>query len=86
MLIDALSAKTYKFNEYRQNTTNCGFIAQELLSAMSDVGLDKDDFGAFVDVYGDGREYAIDYTQFVPIMWEEIKSLRNRILELENKG
>ena len=73
-----------KFNEYKPDVTNCGFIAQELLEAMANVGLSPNDFGAFVDIYGNGDEYAIDYIQFIPIMWEEIKTLRNRISELEN--
>ena len=83
-LLNVLSAKNYQFNKYRPDVTNCGFIAQELLESMSEVGLSPNDFGAFVDVYGDGREYAIDYTQFIPIMWEEIKTLRNKISQLEN--
>lgn len=83
-LMDVLSAKNYRFNDYRPDVTNCGFIAQELLESMYKVGLSPKDFGAFVDVYGDESEYAIDYTQFIPILWEEIKLLRNRISELEN--
>jgi hypothetical protein len=84
-LLDNLSAKTYKFNEHRTDVINCGFIAQEVLSALSDVGLSQKEFGGFVDVNGDGSEYALDYSQFIPIMWEEIKSLRARVFELENK-
>lgn len=84
-LLNTLSAKTYKFNEHRTDVTNCGFIAQEVLVALSDVGLTPEEFGGFVDVYGDGTEYALDYTQFIPIMWEEIKTLRARVSELENK-
>lgn len=82
-LIDKLSAVNYRYTTHRQNVVNCGFVAQDVLAALSEVGLTADEFGGFVDVYGDGREFALDYTQFVPILWEQIKSLKAKIKTLE---
>ncbi len=82
-LIDKLPAVNYRYTTHRQNVVNCGFIAQDVLAALSEVGLTADEFGGFVDVYGDGREFALDYTQFVPILWEQIKTLKAKIKTLE---
>lgn len=56
--------------------TSAGFFH---LAAMKEAGLDPADFGAVNDRYGDGTEYSLDYTQFIPIMWEIIKELRRKI-------
>lgn len=82
-LIDNLSAVNYRYTAHRQNVINCGFIAQDVLEALSEAGLTADEFGGFVDVYGDGRELALDYTQFIPILWEQIKILKAKIKTLE---
>lgn len=84
-LLDNLDAKTFYFNNYRTNIKNCGFIAQEVLKALTQSGLSPEDFGGFVDLNGDGTDYALDYSQFIPILWNEIKVLRAQIENLEKK-
>ena len=77
-LLGVLEPKQYMYNNHNTGTTNVGFIAQEVLEALSSVGLTTQDFGGFVDVYGDGREYALDYTQFIPILWATVQKLIER--------
>jgi len=84
-LLDVIGGKKYFYNDYRKTTRNCGFIAQDLLTALSEVGLTADEFGAFCDVYGDGREYAIDYAQFIPILWEIVKKLKAEISAIKEE-
>lgn len=84
-MIDLLSAKSYRYNEYRSSVTNCGFIAQDVISALSELGLNQEDFGGVADVYEDGSQYALDYTQFIPILWENVKKLKKQVNELEVK-
>lgn len=78
-MLDVLSAKTFRYNEYQPDKTNCGFIAQDVLSALDDVGLTAKEFGGFVDVNGDGSEFALDYSQFVPILWAAVKDIKSKI-------
>ncbi len=85
-LLDVLDGKKYFYNDYRKTTRNCGFTAQDLLKGMSEVGLTTDDFGAFCDIYGNGSEYAIDYMQFIPILWEIVKKLKAEISAIKNQG
>ncbi|MFT3951172.1 MAG: tail fiber domain-containing protein [Oscillospiraceae bacterium] len=84
-LLDVLDAKSYRYTNYRQIVTNCGFVAQDVLSALTVAGLTTQDFGGFVDVYGDGREYALDYAQFTPILWSVVKSLKAEVASLKHQ-
>lgn len=84
-LLDVLDGKKYFYNDYRKTTRNCGFTAQDLLKGMSEVGLTADEFGAFCDVYGNGSEYAIDYMQFIPILWEIVKKLKAEISAIKEE-
>lgn len=76
-LLRVLEPKQFMYTNHNVGTTNIGFIAQEVLEAINSVGLSARDFGAFVDVYGDGREYALDYNQFIPILWTVVQKLIN---------
>lgn len=78
-LLDVLSAKTFRYNQYRPEIQNCGFIAQDVLSALDDVGLTAKEFGGFVDVNGDGSEFALDYSQFVPILWAAVQDIKSKL-------
>lgn len=78
-LLDVLSAKTFRYNQYRPEIHNCGFIAQDVLSALDDVGLTAKEFGGFVDVNGDGSEFALDYSQFVPILWAAVQDIKSKL-------
>lgn len=61
-----------------------GFIAQDVLQAMTAAGIDTSEFAAFVDVYGDGTEYALRYEEFISPLLAYVQQLEARITALEN--
>ncbi len=85
-LLNLLEAKTYKFNNHNPDVTNTGFIAQEVLSALKQLGLSPKDFGGFVDIYGDGSEYALDYTQFIAILWKAVQNINQKLIKMEQES
>jgi phage minor structural protein len=66
--------------------THTGFTAQNVLEAMNKAGISASEFAAFVDVDGDGKEYALRYEEFVPLLLAYIKDLENRIINIEKAG
>ncbi|WP_278864230.1 tail fiber domain-containing protein [Leyella stercorea] len=84
-LFDYLDGKSFFYNGDSSTAKNYGFIAQDVLSALQKCGLTTDDFAGFCDINGDGSQYALAYEQFIPIMWEEIKRLRNQVKELKGE-
>ena len=82
MMLENISAKTFQYKETNPDQTNCGFVAQDVLAAMKKAGLEIKDFGGFNDHYGDGREYSLDYMQFIPILWNIVKNQQKQINEL----
>lgn len=66
--------------------THTGFTAQNVLEAMKKAGISASEFAAFVDVDGDGKEYALRYEEFVPLLLAYIKDLENRIINIEKAG
>lgn len=84
-LFDYLDGKSFFYNGDSSTAKNYGFIAQDVLSALKKCGLTTDDFAGFCDIHGDGSQYALAYEQFIPIMWEEIKRLRNQVKELKGE-
>lgn len=60
-----------------------GFIAQDVLQAMTAAGIDTSEFAAFVDVYGDGTEYALRYEEFISPLLAYVQQLETRITALE---
>lgn len=85
-LLDNLSAATYQYKETRPDQTNCGFIAQDVKAAMEKVGLSEKDFGGYHDHYGDGKDLYLDYTQFIPILWEIVKKQQKELDEIRRKS
>ncbi|NLZ46672.1 MAG: hypothetical protein GX896_08280 [Clostridiales bacterium] len=81
-LLTNINAKSYRYINGDRHALNVGFIAQDVLSAMSKVGLTADEFGGFCDVFKNGTEYALDYTQFIPILWEIVKQQQKKIDKL----
>ena len=85
-MVDLLSAKTYFLNDDESNCKNVGFIAQDVLSVLSDVGLTTKEFAGFTDIYNDGSMYGLVYTEFIPILWEYCKKLKKQIDELKGEN
>ena len=84
-LFDYLDGKSFFYNGDPSTAKNYGFIAQDVLSALQKCGLTTDDFAGFCDIHGDGSQYALAYEQFIPLMWNEIKRLRNQVKELKGE-
>lgn len=84
-LFDYLDGKSFFYNGDSSTAKNYGFIAQDVLSALQKCGLTTDDFAGFCDIHGDGSQYALAYEQFIPLMWNEIKRLRNQAKELKGE-
>ena len=84
-MVDLLQAKTYFLNDYPDGSKNVGFIAQEVLDVLSQVGLTAKEFDGFCDVYGNGSMYALGYDEFIPILWEYCKQLKQEIEKLKGE-
>lgn len=81
-LLDKIESKSFYLNKSQRNSKYLGFIAQDVVAALNEAGLDTSDF-ASVSQNSDGY-YSLNYIQFIPILWEAVKCLSNRVSELEN--
>ena len=82
-LFDSLEPKTYRYNNDPAKV-HTGFIAQDLLRAISAAGLTTNDVAAFD---GDNpNEYGIQYIDLIAIQAAKIKQLEDRLKILEMKG
>ena len=87
-LLDKLRPKEYRF---RKDDTDLylGFIAQDVISAMEELGIE--DMPIVSGTGEDDDYYALDYTQFIPVLVrkcqqqdDEIQKLKDEIEELKN--
>lgn len=87
-LIKRLEPKTFKYDDSiaLSGRTHSGYIAQDLETAINEVGLTTTDVAAFVDLFGDNTQYAIRYEELIPLLHRWIKELDERINTLEKKG
>ncbi len=53
---------------------------------LKQLGLSPKDFGGFVDIYGDGSEYALDYTQFIAILWKAVQNINQKLIKMEQES
>ena len=77
-VIKNIEPSRFKYND-NPDRYHTGFIAQEVLSAMTRVGLRPEEFGAFVDINGDGSDYALRYGEFAAMLLLYIKDLESQI-------
>lgn len=79
-LFDKLNPVSFKFKG--ANRTHTGFVAQDVESAMTEVGLTSSEFAGFYkssdDVCG------LRYTEFIALLTAKVQQLENRIEVLEN--
>ena len=78
-IIKSLTPTRFKYRNISKDTYHTGFIAQDVLSAMDHVGLKPEELGAFVDIKGDGSEYALRYDEFAALLLLYIKDLESQI-------
>ena len=87
-LIKAIEPVSFSYTSDLANSgrTHTGFIAQQVLSAMENLGIDTQEFAAFIDVNRRGEEYALRYEEFIPLLLMYIKHLDQRLTSIENGG
>ena len=87
-LIKSINPVSFKYIEELSdsNRTHTGFIAQDVLTAMNNAGISTKEFAAFVDLKGDGEEYALRYEEFISPLLLYVKHLESRIELLERTG
>ena len=83
-LFDKLNPVTYKFNDGHR--THVGLIAQEVEQALTEVGIDSEDFAGFVkDTKTDGSDsYGLRYDEFIGILIKEVQNLKQEVERLKN--
>ena len=83
-LFDKLNPVTYKFNDGHR--THVGLIAQEVEQALTEVGIDSEDFAGFVkDTKNDGSDsYGLRYDEFISILIKEVQNLKQEVERLKN--
>lgn len=83
-MLDKLTPMRFRYNG-RGNKYHVGFIAQDVLAAMAEAGLEPDDFGGFVDLNGDGSELGLAYDEFIGLLLQKLRKLEKRIETLEGQ-
>ena len=86
-MIKAIDPVSFRYNAdiALSGRTHTGFIAQNVLQAMTAAGITTSEFAAFVDVNSDGNEYALRYEEFISPLLAYIKHLEGRIEALETE-
>lgn len=82
-MFDKLTPSRYKFNDGTSDRYHVGYIAQEVAEALTEAGLDTQDFGGFVDLNKDGEELGLIYTEFIALQHMKIRQLEQRLAALE---
>lgn len=83
-LLDKIDAKSFYLNKASRDVQRLGFIAQDVVAAAQEVGLNVDDLAAVLKDKSENEYYSLDYIQFIPILWQVVKELKSKIEELEN--
>lgn len=82
--IDPVSFK-YNSDIASSGRRHTGFTAQDVLQAMIAAGIDTTEFAAFIDLHGDGSEYALRYEEFISPLLMYVQHLEGRIAALETE-
>ena len=84
-LFDRLTPSIYKYNRGTSNRIHTGFIAQDVLEALSMAGIPTEHFAAYVaDPKEEGGiRYYLRYEEFVALNTWEIQKLKQRVAQLE---
>lgn len=81
-VLDSITPVRFRFND-RGDQYHVGFVAQDVEKALAANGLDRKDFGGFVDLYGDGTELGLAYDEFIGLLLQKIRKLEKRLEKLE---
>lgn len=89
---DGLKPMTFLFNDGTSGRKHMGFGAQDVEQNLVDNGLTSMDFAGFIksqrtddfgQVYEGEYDYALRYTEFIPILVDQVQKLKKRVAELE---
>lgn len=92
----ALKPRSYKYVEGTSDRTHYGFVAQEVKNAIESTGLNTQQAALYVEIESDrenfdGVECALRYDEFIALnthmiqkLYQEINSLKERIMQYEN--
>lgn len=83
-LFDKLQPKRYKYNDGSSDRYHVGFIAQEVEKAITDAGLDTQDFAAYMRFGDEGRQYTtygLRYEEFIALNTRQIQELKKIVKE-----
>lgn len=81
-LFDLLKPAVYHYNHGTSGRYHAGFIAQDVESAISAVGLQSEDFAGYTKDKETGK-YSLRYEEFIPLCVEQIQKLKKRVADLE---
>lgn len=82
-MIKSLKPTRFNIKGIKDDHLHTGFIAQEVLSAMTQAGLKPEELAAFVDTEGDGSKYALIYDEFAALLLLYIQDLEKQIHNLK---
>ena len=86
ILFDSLNPVRYKYIDNTSNRYHTGFIAQDVINAVKNIGLTSKDFAAYCEWDKDGElTCGLRYSEFIALCVNEIQKLKKRVIELENK-
>lgn len=82
-IADKLKPKTFKYKDDNSAKTNMGFVAQDLETIISELGIESD---SFAPLGKDKEEYmGINYIQLIPILWAKVQQLSEEIEKLKSE-
>ena len=83
-LFDGLSPCSYKMMNGGKRT-HLGMISQDVEDAMLAAGVSDMDFAGFIKSdNGDGTyDYALRYSEFIPMLIDQVQKLKSRVKVLE---
>ena len=84
-LFDALRPVSFRFNQNESNRIHLGLCAQDVEAALGACGVDTQDFAGFIKSprADGGYDYALRYSEFLPLCIEQIQKLKARVDGLE---
>ena len=85
-LFDALRPASFRLNQNESNRVHLGLIAQDVEEALAACGVDSQDFAGFIKSPredGSGYDYALRYSEFIPLCIAQIQTLKARVDGLE---
>ena len=80
---DKISPIMYKLNNGASDRLHSGFIAQEIVAALSDAGIDTKDFAGICIGQDEDGTMGIRYEEFIPLNTWQIQKLKPRVSTLE---